>query len=96
MTDILKLKAVVSNKITEGDPVKVMERRILEDIEDYSGWTFLAGTETQAYLNNPKNSTVLPLESLQILDPKVKNYLKAPNGTIVEFDETNTPHVTHT
>jgi len=91
-----ELKGIASDEIiVKNMPIKIMVKHILDDQPDYSGWTFLAGTETQEDLDDVKKSGVYTLNFIANYDSKIVKYLGAPTGTTIEFDETDTPVVSH-
>ena len=72
---------VASDRITvHGDPVGSMVRDEPVDEVD-SGWSFLAGTETQDYLDDPGNSGVYDVNTIANYDPDVIPFLDAPAGS---------------
>ncbi len=77
---------LVSNLITlEGKKVGFMYREeIQEDAEDDSGWRFLAGTETEEYVADEKNSKVFEVETIADFDPAILPYLHLPEGSELE------------
>jgi hypothetical protein len=77
---------LVSNLIGfEGKKVGYMYREeISEDAENDSGWRFLAGTESQEYVDDEKNSKVFEVETIIDFDPAIKKYLHLPEGTELE------------
>lgn len=75
---------VVSDLITvDGQPVGYAYREEPEDEED-SGWRFLAGTESDAYLDNTKNFSVLDVNVVANYDAAILALLNQPVGA--EFD----------
>ena len=77
---------LVSNLITlEGKKVGYMYREeIEEDSENDSGWRFLAGTETEDYVEDEKNSKVFEVETIADFDPAILAYLQLPEGSELE------------
>lgn len=77
---------LVSNMITlEGKKVGYMYREELEeDAENDSGWRFLAGIETQEYVDDEANSKVYEVETIADFDPSIVPYLDFPFGTELE------------
>ncbi len=77
---------LVSNLITmEGKKVGYMYREeIQEDAENDSGWRFLAGTETEEYVADEKNSKVFEVETIADFDPDILPYLNYPEGSELE------------
>lgn len=75
---------VVSDLITvEGHPVGYAYREEPEDAED-SGWRFLSGVETDAYIDNTKNFSVLDINVVANYDEAIVSLLDEPVGA--EFD----------
>lgn len=75
---------VVSDLIpVEGQLVGYAYREEPEDEMD-SGWRFLAGTETDAYIDSTKNFSLLDLNVVANYDPAIIALLDAPVGA--EFD----------
>ena len=52
-----------------------------------SGWRFMAGTESQAYMDNPKNTSVYRLNTIRNYDPDIIPLLRAPYGAAFARDE---------
>lgn len=76
---------VVSDLITvDGEPVGYAFREEPEDDAD-SGWRFLTGTESDAYLDNTKNFSVLDVNVVANYDQSIISLLDAPIGA--EFDK---------
>jgi hypothetical protein len=77
---------LVSNLISfEAKKVGYMYREeITEDAENDSGWRFLAGTETQEYVDDEKNSKVFEVETIIDFDPAIKPYLNLLEGSELE------------
>jgi hypothetical protein len=77
---------LVSNLISyEGKKIGYMYREeITEEAENDSGWRFLAGTESQEYVDDEKNSKVFEVESIIDFDPAIKAYLHLPEGSELE------------
>ncbi|MFZ4399567.1 MAG: DUF2185 domain-containing protein [Bacteroidales bacterium] len=77
---------LVSNLITlEGKKVGYMYREeIQEDSENDSGWRFLAGTESEEYVADEKNSKVFEVETIVDFDPDILPYLNYPEGSELE------------
>lgn len=75
---------VVSDLITvEGLPVGYACREEPQDEAD-SGWRFMAGSETDAYMDNTKNFSVLDVNVVANYDPGIVALLDEPVGA--EFD----------
>lgn len=78
---------VASDMITvEGHPVRYMYREEPED-EDDSGWRFLAGVETDKYIDNPKNFSILDVNVVANYDETIIPHLNAPVGAEFDKDE---------
>jgi hypothetical protein len=54
------------------------------DNEEDSGWRFLAGTETNAYLDNSENSGVYLVNTVANYDTAIIPYLHLPYGSELE------------
>ncbi len=75
---------VVSDLITvEGQAVGYAYREEPEDDAD-SGWRFLAGNESDAYIDNTKNFSVLDVNVIANYDDGIIDLLDEPVGA--EFD----------
>ncbi len=75
---------VVSDLITVGgQPVGYAYREEPQDADD-SGWRFLAGTESDAYIDNTKNFSVLDVNVVANYDEAIVALLDEPVGA--EFD----------
>lgn len=65
----------VSRRIlTDGAPVGYMVR-------DELGWSFLAGDETQQYVDDPANLEVVAIARVVERDPAIAEHLRVPVGT---------------
>ncbi|EKE67532.1 DUF2185 domain-containing protein [Gallaecimonas xiamenensis] len=74
----------VTDKVTvDGQAVDYMVRQEPENDDD-SGWVFYGGGETQAYLDNPDNTSVLSLNTVANYDPAIIPFLTYPPGTEIE------------
>ena len=72
---------MVSDQITvEGRPVGYMYRQAPNHEAD-SGWTFMAGTESQEYADDPKNWSICDLNTAANFDRAIVPYLESPVGT---------------
>lgn len=76
---------IATNRITvEGKPVRFMYRAQPTNPAD-SGWRFFSGdSETQEYLDDPKNAQVFSLNTIVNYDQSIIPYLQAPVGTVLE------------
>lgn len=52
-----------------------------------SGWRFLAGDETDEFLENEANYGVFDVEYIVGIDPLIRNYIHLPVGTELERNE---------
>jgi hypothetical protein len=66
--------------------VGFMYREKPEETMD-SGWRFLAGDETEEFLENEENYGVFDVEYIVGIDPLVRNYIHLPVGTELERTE---------
>ncbi|GLR11256.1 DUF2185 domain-containing protein [Chitinimonas viridis] len=72
--------AMVTDMITvEGYPVGYMYRDEPEDEHD-SGWRFFAGNESDAYIDNPKNFSLLDVNVIANYDETIIPLLASPAG----------------
>lgn len=71
---------VVSNNILEGKPVRYSYRE-KSSIPQLNGWTLLSIEDDDAYLNNPKNFSILGATSIEQLVPVMLEIFEAPYGT---------------
>ena len=69
----------------EGHKVGFMYREKPKDKND-SGWTFLAGTETQEYMDNPHNIGIYEVNTIANYDPDIISLLNQPAGAAFERD----------
>ena len=77
----------VSDRITvDGAPVGYMYRED-PDNEIDSGWRFLAGDESQDYINNPDNLAIFEVNQIAKHDPDIVALLSAPSGSAFERTE---------
>ncbi len=78
--------SIVSNRITvDGQKVGFMYKENRdEDIENDSGWRFIAGDETEEYLDEIDNCQFLPVNTVANYDPAIIPYLKFPIGSELE------------
>ena len=67
----------------DGLPVGYMYRDEPEFEED-SGWRILAGTETDAYMEDPKNGKIYDLNTIANYDSSIIPHLHKPIGTTLE------------
>lgn len=77
---------IASDRITvEGCKVGFMYREVREDSED-SGWRFLAGDESEEYLDNHMNLMMFDVNYIANIDPAIIPYLKQKIGSEYERD----------
>jgi hypothetical protein len=70
--------AFATDRITvDGMPVGYMYREAPDKPED-SGWRFFAGDEDQAYLDNPKNTSIYAVNTIANYDPDIIPYVNSP------------------
>jgi hypothetical protein len=73
-----------TDKITvEGAPVGFMYREDPDNDID-SGWRFLAGTESEEYMDNPDNHAIYDVNTIANYDPDIVPLLDAPSGSVFE------------
>lgn len=73
-----------TDKITvEGQRVGYMYREE-PDKDNDSGWRFMAGSESQAYMNNPDNLSLYDVNIIANYDPDIIPFLDAPIGSAFE------------
>jgi hypothetical protein len=72
---------IATDRITvDGDRVGYMYREAPSDPAD-SGWIFTAGTESEAYMDDPRNSGVYDVNTIANYDPEIVPFLDAPIGS---------------
>lgn len=69
--------------VVDGYPVRFMYRES-PDNEFDSGWRFLSGHESDAYMDNPVNHGVYDVNTVANYDPSIIAYLDAPVGSAFE------------
>jgi len=73
--------AIASDRITvDGRPVGYMYRIAPQNPQD-SGWSFLAGDESDAYLDDPANFAIYDVNTIANYDPEIIASLEAPIGS---------------
>ncbi|MDA3883740.1 MAG: DUF2185 domain-containing protein [Bacteroidales bacterium] len=78
---------IASDRITvDGCKVEFMYREQRETPED-SGWRFLAGDETDEYLENNMNIMMFEVNYIANIDPAIIPYLKHKIGSEYERNE---------
>ena len=60
--------------VIEGKKIRFMYRE-QPDNEDDSGWRFLAGDESEIYLNNPENHGIYDVNTIANYDPDIIPFL---------------------
>jgi hypothetical protein len=80
---------IASDLITvAGSPVGYMYREAPDGPVD-SGWRFLAGSETQDFLDDPGNLELYDVNTIANYDPSILPHLNAPIGSQFERTATN-------
>ncbi len=75
---------IASDKITvDGLPVRFLYRTEPQDKID-SGWKFLSGTESDAYMDNASNHEIYDVNTIANYDPSIIPLLDSPIGTVFE------------
>ena len=69
----------------EGHAVGYMYREQPDNDSD-SGWRFLAGTESQEYMDNANNISIYDVNTIANYDPTIIPLLTAPVGSAFERD----------
>ncbi len=76
---------ICSDMITvTGRPVGFMYRQRTPDGPHDSGWRFLAGTESQDYMDEESNHGVYDVNTIVNYDPTIIPHLDAPPGSVFE------------
>ena len=79
--------AIASDRITvDGRPVGYMYRSAPRDRFD-SGWVFLAGDESEAYMDEPSHHAIYDVNTIANYDPAIIPHLDAPTGKAFFRDE---------
>jgi hypothetical protein len=77
---------MASDRITvDGMPVGFMYRDVPEASGD-SGWCFLAGDESQEYLDDTENLAIYDVNTIANYDPDIVPLLDAPEGSAFARD----------
>jgi hypothetical protein len=66
-----------------GARVGYMYREAPAEMDD-SGWRFMAGNETQDYMDQPENTSVIDVNVIADCDPEIIPLLLAPEGSAFE------------
>ena len=78
---------IASNRITvDGEKVGFMYREPREDTDD-SGWRFVAGDETEEYMNNNLNFMMFDVNYIANIDRAIIPYLQYKIGSEFEREE---------
>ena len=79
---------LATDRITvQGEKVGYMYRQHHPDSKfPDSGWTFLAGTESQEYLDDPSNTEIYDVNTIANYDPDIIPFLDAPFGSAFARD----------
>ncbi len=72
--------------MVDGEPVGYMYREEA-DFEEDSGWRFLAGIESQNYLDDANNTGIYDINEVANYDPNIIPMLDSPIGSAFEWDE---------
>ncbi len=73
-----------TDKITvEGERVRFMYREAPDNDID-SGWRFMAGSESQEYMDDPANHAIYDVNTVANYDPDIIPFLDAPVGSAFE------------
>jgi hypothetical protein len=73
-----------TDRITvDGQPVRFMYREEPDNTTD-SGWRFMAGTESDEYMNDPENLAIYDVNTVANYDPDIIPFLGAPVGSAFE------------
>jgi hypothetical protein len=78
---------IVSDMITvDGRNVRFMYREKPDNDID-SGWRFMAGSESDEYMDDPSKHTVFDVNTIANHDPDIIPYLDAPIGSAFERED---------
>lgn len=73
-----------TDKITvDGQQIRFMYREEPDNEVD-SGWRFMAGTESDEYMNDPANHGVYDVNTIANYDPDIVRFLESPVGSAFE------------
>jgi hypothetical protein len=70
----------------EGYPVRFMYREAPDNASD-SGWRFMSGYESDAYMGNASNHGIYDVNTIANYDPSIIAFLDAPVGSVFEKAE---------
>lgn len=77
---------IATDRITvDGMPVGYMVREVADNEED-SGWCFLAGDETDEYMDEPSHHAIYDVNTIANYSPDITPFLDAPPGSAFERD----------
>lgn len=75
---------MVTDRITvDGKKIGYMYRESPEDQAD-SGWRFFSGDESQDYINDPDNISILDVNTVANYDPSIIKHLRSAVGVELE------------
>src|SRR5262249_17787676 len=78
---LLSCGAIVTRKVLDGEPIRFAERLAPHNPQD-SGWALTSGTETQKYMDDPKNFVIVRLSAMVDRDPALGKVIDAPVGSV--------------
>ena len=78
--------------VVGGSPVRFMYREEPDSKLD-SGWRFMAGQETQAYMDDPDNLALYDINTIANYDASIIPFLDAPIGSAFEKLDAESPFV---
>lgn len=81
MTEVSKYGGfIVSNNVICGHPILYTYRE-RSNIPQLNGWTILSSIDDNEYASNPRNFTILDIDSILQLSPVLLEIFGAPYGT---------------
>ena len=81
---------IATDKITvDGQRVRFMYREEPQEEVD-SGWRFMAGDESEEYMDDPANHAVYDVNTIANYDPDIIPFLEAPIGSAFERSDDDT------
>ena len=82
---------IASDKVTkDGFKVGYMYREEPSETMPDSGWRFLAGDESDEYMDNDENAHVFAINTICNYDPDIVPYIHSPIGSVyIRIDENN-------
>lgn len=78
---LLSCGALVTRKALDGEPIRFAERLEPHNPDD-SGWALSSGTETQEYMDDPRNLAIVRLSAMVHRDPELGMIIDAPVGSV--------------